>query len=102
MTDNILSQSDGSANLPGQGGRMHGGKSSLDDPTPSKAGQATPERPRDSRRGWRPIMIGLACLIAGVGFFVYRDQDVDRVADPRVPVAPDQPLPIHLLPICPG
>ena len=81
MTDNILSQSEGSANLPGQGGRMHDGKNSLDDPTPSRAGQATPERLGAPRRRWRLIVIGLACLVAaGVGFFVYRDQDVDRVA----------------------
>ena len=81
MADNILSQSEGSANLPGQGGRTHGGKTFPDaDPAPSKIAQATPEKHGGSRRGWRPVMIGLACLIAaGVGFFVYQNQGIDQV-----------------------
>jgi hypothetical protein len=79
MTDNILSQSDGSANLPGQGGRMHGGKISPDtNSRPSKTAQAMPEMP-GHRRSWRPIVIGLASLAAaGIAFLLYQDQRVDR------------------------
>ncbi|WIM09967.1 hypothetical protein [Enhydrobacter sp.] len=83
MTDNILSQSEGSANPPGQGGRMHGGKSFSDtDRIAAKAAPVTPEAPADIRRGWRRTMTGLVCLIAaaGVGFLIYQSQDVHRIA----------------------
>jgi hypothetical protein len=83
MTDNILSHSEGSANLPGQGGRMHGGKSSSSDADsrPSKTAQAMPGTPGHRRRSWRPLVIGLAFVAAsGIGFFLYQDQRVDRVA----------------------
>lgn len=81
MADNILSQSERSANQPGQGGRMHGGKISPDtDSRRSKTAQAMPGMP-GHRRSWRPIVIGLASLAAaGIAFLVYQDQHVNRAA----------------------
>lgn len=89
MADNILSQSEGSANPPGQGGRMHGGKNSSDtDRTTANAAQATPEATADIRRGWRRTTTGLVCLIAaaGVGFLIYQSQDVHRTAQANAAV----------------
>jgi hypothetical protein len=80
MTDNILSHSEGSANLPGQGGRMHDGKSCSSDAELGRP-KATQPPPHGSRRRWRVMIIGIAGLIAAGGaFFVYRSQGVDRVA----------------------
>jgi hypothetical protein len=103
MTDNILSQSEGSANPRGQGGRMHGGRSSSDtDRTTAKPAPATREAPADIRRGWRRTTTGLVCLIAAAGgFLIYQNQHVHRAAKANAAVTRtgeeaqvDQPTPL--------
>ena len=82
MTDNILSQSEGSGNLPGRGGRMR--ESSSDAPLAnSEAAQVPPEAPRGNSLASQRIMIGLiaAGTVAAIGggSFVYENQNNGRI-----------------------
>lgn len=91
MTDNILSQSVGSSNLPGRGGRMRDGKSSSDAHLAnSEAAQVPREAPPGNPLASQRIMIGLvtAGTVAaiGVGSFVYENQNRGHVERPNAVV----------------
>lgn len=91
MTDNILSQSEGSGDLPGYGSRMGDGKSSSDSHRAnSEAAQVPPEAPGDDRfASQRKIIAAVATGVvaaAGIGSFVYQNQNSRHVEGPSTAV----------------
>jgi hypothetical protein len=94
MTDNILSQSEGSGNLPGHGGRMRDGKNFSDAHLAnSQEAQVPPEALRGNPLASQRIMIGLvaagAVAAIGIGSFVYENPNSGRVERPNAVVTRD-------------